>query len=73
MKWKKNCILKSHSDCSLGKYQLEGAFSPRVHWLGVLSNNLCERNKIKVVAVEQFMISQMEYGVGATEWVKSDL
>ena len=59
-------ILKGHSDCSLGKYQLEGVLSPMAHWLGVFCVSLCERNKMKVVAVEEFMISQMEYGVGTT-------
>ena len=62
----KKCILKCQSDSSLGKYQREGAFSPMIHWLGVFCDRLCERNKIKVVAVEEFIIIQMEYGVGPT-------
>lgn len=32
-----------------------------------------EEIRLKVMAVEQFMISQMKYGVGATKWVKGDL
>lgn len=52
------------------KKQMERVFSTRVDWLGVSSNSLGERNKIKGMAVEQFMVSQTKYGTGATKWVK---
>lgn len=69
-KKKKTCISRSHRDSSLGKKQMERVFSTRVDWLGVSSNSLGERNKIKGMAVEQFMVSQTKYGTGATKWVK---
>ena len=59
--------MRSCCDGSLGKHQMEGVFSNRVNLLGVFSNSLGERNKIKGMAVEQFMISQTEFGVGATK------
>lgn len=52
MRYSENILhLKSHSDCSLGKYQGHGARDPRVDLLGVFCSSLGERNQIKVVAV----------------------